>query len=354
MLAARRHAVIMELARVHGSVKVTELVDVLGVSDVTVRRDLEQLARAGNLEKVHGGAVLSPGAHRDATDQVTVSESTDAEGPVLGALIPKSSYYFNRVVNGVRRALSQRNGRLMVAVSDYQPGQDLHLANGLIESGAEALLLAPADEVDWAGVLGVPTVLVERRARDRLTGPTGLSWVRTDHERGAALAVRHLHELGHHTIAVFGRGDTPTSRAVLVGWDRALSELSLAPGPRIVGTEFPGWPAWNDELIDTLADRLRSTGATSMLMHSDEDALAVLQNGFTSRFAVPRDFSIVAYDDEFSALTRPALTAVSPPKESIGDLAVRTLLDLLSDPDSPARHIDVEPRLIVRESTGTA
>ncbi|NUP47074.1 MAG: DeoR/GlpR transcriptional regulator, partial [Catenulispora sp.] len=62
MLAARRHALILRLARERGSVQVAELVGILGVSDVTVRRDLDQLARAGQLEKVHGGAVLPPGA----------------------------------------------------------------------------------------------------------------------------------------------------------------------------------------------------------------------------------------------------------------------------------------------------
>ena len=352
MLAARRYALIMELARDRGSVRVTELVDVLGVSDVTVRRDLEHLARAGQLEKVHGGAVLPSGARGEATGPDAPGDGAPRSGElVLGALIPKSSYYFNRVVDGMRRALAGRGGRLLVAVSGYRPGQDEQLANGLVESGAQGLLLT-ADDVGWAGSLAVPTVLVERRARDAVTAPAGLSWVRTDHESGAALAVRHLHELGHRRIAVFARGDTPTSRAVLHGWDLAVGELGLADGARIVGVDFEGWPTWGAEQVDALAARLRAAGATALLMHSDEDALAVLQSGFASRFSVPRDVSVVAYDDEFSALTSPALTAVSPPKELVGDLAVRTLLDLLEDPASPARHIDVEPRLVVRESTG--
>ncbi|MEZ0112207.1 DNA-binding LacI/PurR family transcriptional regulator [Catenulispora sp. EB89] len=353
MLAARRHALILRLARERGSVQVAELVGILGVSDVTVRRDLDQLAKAGQLDKVHGGAVLPASAEPAAPARPAQDPAEETDLPVVGALIPKSSYYFNRVVDGMRRVLREPEGRLLVAVSDYQSGQDLSLAMGLVDSGARAVLLAPTDEVEWAGALGVPTVLVERRSYGPAAATT--SWVRTDHETGAGLAVRHLHELGHRRIAMFARGETPTSRSVLSGFEQASAALSLPEMPRIIGsTDLEGWPKWGPEQIDALAERLRASEATALLVHSDEDALALLQNGFATRFAVPREISIVAYDDEFSALTRPALTAVSPPKESVGELAVRTLLDLVRDPSAPARHVDVSPRLIVRESTGVA
>ena len=58
MLAVQRRArVIAELER-RGIVKVSELVSLLGVSDMTIRRDLTALERQGMLHKVHGGAVL--------------------------------------------------------------------------------------------------------------------------------------------------------------------------------------------------------------------------------------------------------------------------------------------------------
>ncbi|MEU8885469.1 DeoR/GlpR family DNA-binding transcription regulator [Streptomyces hydrogenans] len=59
MLALQRRAVILDLLRRDGAVRVTQLVERLGVSDMTVRRDLEALARTGTLEKVHGGAVAT-------------------------------------------------------------------------------------------------------------------------------------------------------------------------------------------------------------------------------------------------------------------------------------------------------
>ena len=96
---------------------------------------------------------------------------------------------------------------------------------------------------------------------------------------------------------------------------------------------------------------MRAAGATALLCPSDEDAVGLLQHGLPVRLGVPGDLSVVAYDDELSALTRPPLTAVSPPKEAVGGLAARTLLEMVDRPSTPVRHIDVEPRLLIREST---
>ena len=57
LLAGQRRAAIVREVRERGGVRVTELVDRFRVSDMTIRRDLDALARGGQLEKVHGGAV---------------------------------------------------------------------------------------------------------------------------------------------------------------------------------------------------------------------------------------------------------------------------------------------------------
>lgn len=58
MLANERHTRILEELERRGSVRVSHLVRLLGVSDMTIRRDLDNLRRLGLLEKVHGGATL--------------------------------------------------------------------------------------------------------------------------------------------------------------------------------------------------------------------------------------------------------------------------------------------------------
>ncbi len=58
VLADQRQSVILHQLRREGAVRVRDLTSRFGVSDMTVRRDLDLLAEAGLLEKVRGGAVL--------------------------------------------------------------------------------------------------------------------------------------------------------------------------------------------------------------------------------------------------------------------------------------------------------
>lgn len=63
MLAPQRQAAIVARVRRSGGVRVADLVAEFGVSDMTIRRDLESLAGRGLLAKVHGGATaLLPGS----------------------------------------------------------------------------------------------------------------------------------------------------------------------------------------------------------------------------------------------------------------------------------------------------
>ncbi len=66
VLASQRRAAILAIVEEHGAARVSELVEQLAVSDMTVRRDIERLDREGLLERVHGGAVA---AQPRATDE---------------------------------------------------------------------------------------------------------------------------------------------------------------------------------------------------------------------------------------------------------------------------------------------
>ena len=62
MLATQRQAFILHEIRRTGAARVSDLTALIGVSDMTIRRDLEQLAADGSIRKVHGGAVLNGNA----------------------------------------------------------------------------------------------------------------------------------------------------------------------------------------------------------------------------------------------------------------------------------------------------
>ncbi|HEX5116077.1 MAG TPA: DeoR/GlpR family DNA-binding transcription regulator [Pseudonocardiaceae bacterium] len=65
MLARQRQSVILDEVRRAGAVRVSELVERLGVSDMTVRRDLDVLAARGLVDKVYGGATSVEGRSVD-------------------------------------------------------------------------------------------------------------------------------------------------------------------------------------------------------------------------------------------------------------------------------------------------
>lgn len=65
MLARQRQALILDEIRRTGAVRVSDLVQRLGVSDMTVRRDLDVLATRGLVEKVYGGATSIAGRSVD-------------------------------------------------------------------------------------------------------------------------------------------------------------------------------------------------------------------------------------------------------------------------------------------------
>jgi DeoR/GlpR family transcriptional regulator of sugar metabolism len=65
MLAAQRQKLIVDEIRREGGVRVRELTRLLAVSEMTIRRDIDALASAGLVDKVHGGATLRGGLSAD-------------------------------------------------------------------------------------------------------------------------------------------------------------------------------------------------------------------------------------------------------------------------------------------------
>jgi DeoR/GlpR family transcriptional regulator of sugar metabolism len=68
VLASQRQDRILAGIREHGAVRVADLVELLGVSDMTVRRDIAELARAGLVRRVHGGAVAVDAPSRSSEE----------------------------------------------------------------------------------------------------------------------------------------------------------------------------------------------------------------------------------------------------------------------------------------------
>src|SRR5262249_7136262 len=97
-----------------------------------------------------------------------------------------------------------------------------------------------------------------------------------------------------------------------------------------------------------LADR-----PTAAICHNDVMAIGLLQACAELGVRVPRDLSIVGWDDvPYSSLVTPPLTTVRVPRYELGQVAAQKLLDLIAGRPGDAREPPLPLELVVRRSSG--
>ena len=99
MLTEERFAAILEELRTKNAVSVTELVDKLGASESTIRRDLNTLDEMGKLKKVHGGATSMDreyiASEPSVTDKINLHvEEKRAIGQYAASMIHDDDFVF--------------------------------------------------------------------------------------------------------------------------------------------------------------------------------------------------------------------------------------------------------------------
>ncbi|MFF9214208.1 MULTISPECIES: LacI family DNA-binding transcriptional regulator [unclassified Streptomyces] len=353
MHAEERHREILRRLRENGSVRVREVAAELGVSSITVRRDVEVLAERGLLARVHGGAVLP----ETAAGAAPASRSVGPGGRerVAGLVVPAADYYFPEVIKGAREAAAERGIRLVLGITQYDPEQERAQVRHLLAEGVDGLLITPcgpAGEVSLPDDAGVPYVLVERRAGD---DAIDAEQVVSDHAYGARIAVRHLAEAGagRTRIGLLLREDSPHRDAVREGFLAGLAAVGL-PGAEssVFRLPAPGRPEERERVLREFTEAAATGRFDAALVHNDRDAIVLLQRLRAAGVRVPEEVAVVAYDDEVAALADIPLSAVAPPKHAVGAAAVDLLARRLADPDRARHRVTILPELRVRESSG--
>ena len=79
MLSEERHSVILQLLQERKAVTVTEFTKILGISESTIRRDLNTLAGMGKINKVHGGATVIEEERKTLEENVAEKEVKNVE-----------------------------------------------------------------------------------------------------------------------------------------------------------------------------------------------------------------------------------------------------------------------------------
>jgi len=167
---------------------------------------------------------------------------------------------------------------------------------------------------------------------------------------GGLAATRHLIELGHERIAaITGPEDMMCSLARLDGYRSAMNSAGLPIDEELL--------AFGNFQVDGGRDRARVLLAmdnrpTAIFAGSDLQALGVLDAARSLGLQVPRDLSVVGYDDlQLAEWSSPALTTVHQPLTQMAEEAARLVIRMSEEELESIPRMDLATRLVVREST---
>ena len=172
--------------------------------------------------------------------------------------------------------------------------------------------------------------------------------------QGGRLATEHLLSLGHRRIAyvrtplVERSGDS----ARYTGYRAAMRRAGVPALPALRWEPGSG-SVRRDGRRHDLADELRGDeGPTALFVSNDIGAIAMLDAAEALRLRVPRDISVIGFDDiAIAGLARISLTTVAQPLDFQAEQAVRMLFERIEDPAQAPRHQSVPVELKVRGST---
>ena len=200
------------------------------------------------------------------------------------------------------------------------------------ETAVEAVLHTPSD---------MPVVAVE-------AGPEkSVPVVAVDQVAGATAATEHLLELGHRTVwHVAGPSDWLEARQRVDGWMATLEAAGAEVPPLLTGD-------WSARSGYELGRRLATVrDVTAVFAANDQMALGILRALYEAGREVPRDLSLVGFDDIPEAqFFTPPLTTVQQDFNELGRQSLMLLLEEIAASERSSAHVVVPPKLMVRDST---
>ena len=329
----------------------TRLIDIAriaGVSEATVSRVLN--GRSGVNEATRR-SVLEVAQKMGRA----VGPMATGGGPLVGVLVPDlENQVFTAWVERIEAELFELGASTLVALRARTVEREREILQRFQHLGVEAIIVisghhaqqrAPLDHYREVTAAGIPLVLINGVRED-----LDAAYLSTDDEHAVRVVLTHLQELGHQRVglAVGDEHTWPVREKVRV-FEAFTAQWQEGPQP-IAFTDFSyagGYEAARD---------LVGRGATAIICGSDVMAAGALEGVRSQGLNVPREISVVGYDDVFwASLTNPPLTTVRQAVGSIARAAVRAALGGGEDSRRPARtEVVVRPQLIMRGSTGAA
>jgi DNA-binding LacI/PurR family transcriptional regulator len=266
----------------------------------------------------------------------------------LGVTMHVRSAFHAELVEGIQEA-ADREGYQIVLGTVSANHNERRAVETLLEFRCESLILLGSELSkpmldDLAR--SVPVVLVGRRA-----GIDTVDVVRAADDRGLGLVVDHLVGLGHHDIAHIDGGRHTISADRRRGYRAAMRRSNEARHVRILagGTAEVDGRRAAEELLR--GDQL----PTAVTTFNDHSAVGLIDRLARAGVAVPDAISVAGYDNapiaQYAAID---LTTVSQEASIQAHWAVAAAVERLEGARHDTRESVLQPRLIVRGSTGPA
>ena len=186
---------------------------------------------------------------------------------------------------------------------------------------------------------------------DRQSGLEHVDTVIVDNERGAELATEHLVGLKHRKIAtIAGPQHLSNARGRLAGLCKTLHKFGIPIGKDYIQIGDFKQNSGYHSAKRLLSRKDRPTAIFSANIEMTAGLVAYVRE---AGIAIPKDLSIVSFDDAFwTRYIDPPLTVIAQPMEAMGECAMELLLSRLRGGKPPQTQV-FAPELIVRGSTAT-
>ncbi len=264
----------------------------------------------------------------------------------LGLIIPNiENPFFPAMVRGVQDVANKNGYAIFLCNTDEDPELEEIQYFLLLEKKVDGLLLVTSSmNVSFLNKgYHVPVVLLDRYVEN-----TDLSYVVVDHRRGMKLALKHLESIERKKVVFLGSKAT-TSGAK----ERVEAFMEYFKGEADIKKRI-FFGDYSEKSGAHMTQKLlkENIDFDAIVCGNDLIAFGAIKVLEAHGISIPDEVSVIGYDDIlFSAYHSPKLTTVHQPTYELGEIAAHLIIDEIEKKKSEPKHIRLEPRLIVRQTS---
>ncbi len=259
--------------------------------------------------------------------------------------------FFADLLVGVHHTLEADGYTVILGTTfDLEQKQE-QLLSTMLEHRVGGVILCPVSKSDPETIerlahWNIPIVLAVRE----ILGLDDYDYVGIDYKGGAEMAVDYLIGKGHRRIAFLGGlSDSSAWQARKEGYSQALRRAGIELDETLIVES----PAIREGGVSSINQVMTlEEPPTAVFCFNDLVAFGVMESLRSKGLTPGKDLDVVGFDNvRESAMTNPSLTTISSFARIIGSKAAELLHQRILNDDMERRHIVLDPKLEIREST---